>query len=48
MRTIPSDMNQAEVMVELVKLFNWTYVSVVYEESSYGQEVGILVGDTER
>eukprot|EP00106_Octopus_bimaculoides_P023794 XP_014791236.1 PREDICTED: metabotropic glutamate receptor 4-like isoform X2 [Octopus bimaculoides] len=23
-------------MVELVKMFNWTYVSVIYEESSYG------------
>ena len=42
MRTIPSDKNQAEVMVELVKLFNWTYVSIVYEESSYGQEVCAL------
>ena len=39
MRTIPSDLNQAEAMVRLVQLFNWTYVSVVYEESSYGQEV---------
>ena len=26
-------------MVELVKLFNWTYVAGVYEESSYGQMV---------
>ena len=41
MRTIPSDKNQAEAMVELVKLFGWTYVSVVYEESSYGQKVGL-------
>lgn len=39
MRTIPSDKNQAEAMVELVKLFNWTYVAGVYEESSYGQMV---------
>ncbi|XP_060068565.1 metabotropic glutamate receptor 6-like [Ylistrum balloti] len=36
MRTIPSDVNQAQAMVELVKMFKWTYVSVVYEESSYG------------
>ena len=39
MRTIPSDKNQAEAMVEIVKLFNWTYVAAVYEESSYGQLV---------
>ncbi|ELT99214.1 hypothetical protein CAPTEDRAFT_202414 [Capitella teleta] len=45
MRTIPSDLYQAEVMVRLVKLFNWTYVSVVYEESSYGQEGFSAVND---
>ena len=39
LRTIPSDVNQAQAMVELVKLFNWTYVSVIYEESSYGIQV---------
>ncbi|ESO83631.1 hypothetical protein LOTGIDRAFT_133010 [Lottia gigantea] len=38
LRTIPSDINQAQAMVELVKLFRWTYVSVVYEESSYGMK----------
>ncbi|KAK7490923.1 hypothetical protein BaRGS_00017795, partial [Batillaria attramentaria] len=36
LRTIPSDVYQAEVMVALVRLLKWTYVSVVYEESSYG------------
>lgn len=38
MRTIPSDKNQAEVIVELVKMLNWSYVSIVYEESSYGEK----------
>ncbi|KAK3599613.1 hypothetical protein CHS0354_035854 [Potamilus streckersoni] len=38
LRTIPSDVNQAQAMVELVRLFNWTYVSVIYEESSYGMQ----------
>ena len=23
-------------MVELLKTFNWTYVSIIYEESNYG------------
>ncbi|XP_060584648.1 metabotropic glutamate receptor 8-like [Ruditapes philippinarum] len=36
LRTIPSDVNQAQAMVELVRMFNWTFVSVIYEESSYG------------
>ncbi|XP_070208066.1 metabotropic glutamate receptor 3-like [Littorina saxatilis] len=36
LRTIPSDVYQAEVMVALVKKLGWTYISVVYEESSYG------------
>ena len=42
LRTIPSDVYQAEVIVALVKKLGWTYVSVVYEESSYGILVGGL------
>uniref|UniRef100_A0A8W8JRJ7 G-protein coupled receptors family 3 profile domain-containing protein n=1 Tax=Magallana gigas TaxID=29159 RepID=A0A8W8JRJ7_MAGGI len=38
LRTIPSDVHQAQVMLELVRMFGWTYVSVVYEESSYGMQ----------
>ncbi|XP_062575063.1 metabotropic glutamate receptor 3-like [Saccostrea cucullata] len=38
LRTIPSDVHQAQAMVELVRMFGWTYVSVVYEESSYGMQ----------
>uniref|UniRef100_A0A1I8IL26 RING-type domain-containing protein n=1 Tax=Macrostomum lignano TaxID=282301 RepID=A0A1I8IL26_9PLAT len=37
MKTIPSDAYQAVAIVELAKLFNWSYVSVVYEDSSYGR-----------
>ncbi|RWS29510.1 metabotropic glutamate receptor 8-like protein [Leptotrombidium deliense] len=36
LRTVPSDINQAQAMVEIIKLLNWTYVSVIYEESNYG------------
>ncbi|KAI1297145.1 Metabotropic glutamate receptor [Halotydeus destructor] len=36
LRTVPSDTNQAQAMVEIIKKFNWTYVSVIYEESNYG------------
>ncbi|XP_014214874.1 metabotropic glutamate receptor 2-like [Copidosoma floridanum] len=35
-RTIPSDHYQVKAMVEIIKQMNWTYVSVVYEESNYG------------
>ncbi|OQV15466.1 Metabotropic glutamate receptor 3 [Hypsibius exemplaris] len=35
-RTVPSDANQTRAMVDLVKLLNWTYISIVYEESAYG------------
>ena len=38
-RTIPSDHFQTLAMAELVKLFGWKYISVVYEESSYGVKV---------
>ena len=38
-RTVPSDANQTRAMVDLVQLFNWTYISIVYEESAYGIQV---------
>lgn len=30
-------------MVELVRVLGWTYVSVVYEESSYGMQVTLIL-----
>ncbi|KOB72318.1 Metabotropic X receptor, partial [Operophtera brumata] len=35
-RTIPSDLHQARAMVAIVKKLGWKYVSIIYEESSYG------------
>ncbi|CAH2096588.1 unnamed protein product [Euphydryas editha] len=35
-RTIPSDLHQVRAMVEIVKKLQWSYVSIIYEESSYG------------
>ncbi|KAK2583346.1 hypothetical protein KPH14_009344 [Odynerus spinipes] len=35
-RTIPSDLNQAHAMLEILKKFEWTYVSVVYSDTEYG------------
>ncbi|XP_013134087.1 PREDICTED: metabotropic glutamate receptor-like [Papilio polytes] len=35
-RTIPSDLHQVKAMVEIVKQLGWSYVSIIYEESSYG------------
>ncbi|KAK6187278.1 hypothetical protein SNE40_005342 [Patella caerulea] len=37
-RVVPSDKLQVEVLVDLITHFNWTYVSTVYEEGSYGVE----------
>ncbi|KAJ8688366.1 hypothetical protein QAD02_024161 [Eretmocerus hayati] len=36
-RTVPSDVNQAHAMLELLKQFGWTYVSVVYSDTEYGK-----------
>nr|XP_027198972.1 metabotropic glutamate receptor 3-like [Dermatophagoides pteronyssinus] len=36
LRTVPSDKSQAMVIVEIVKRLNWSYVSIIYEESIYG------------
>ncbi|XP_039753655.1 metabotropic glutamate receptor 2-like [Pararge aegeria] len=35
-RTIPSDMHQVRAMVKIVTKLGWSYVSIIYEESSYG------------
>ncbi|XP_021930539.1 metabotropic glutamate receptor 3-like isoform X2 [Zootermopsis nevadensis] len=35
-RTVPSDVNQAHAMLEILRKFNWTYVSVVYSDNEYG------------
>lgn len=35
-RTIPSDLYQVKVMVEIVQRLGWSYISIIYEESSYG------------
>ncbi|XP_046389805.1 metabotropic glutamate receptor 2-like isoform X2 [Ischnura elegans] len=35
-RTIPSDHYQVKAMVEIVRRMNWSYVSILYEESNYG------------
>ncbi|XP_078679227.1 metabotropic glutamate receptor 3-like isoform X1 [Branchiostoma floridae x Branchiostoma belcheri] len=39
-RTVPPDTFQAKAMVEIIQIFNWTYVSTVASEGDYG-EMGI-------
>lgn len=35
-RTIPPDSFQVKAMQSLLSIFNWTYVSLIYEDTSYG------------
>ncbi|KAG1685964.1 Metabotropic glutamate receptor 3 [Nymphon striatum] len=35
-RTVPSDINQAHAMLEILKKFGWKYAAVVYSDSDYG------------
>lgn len=37
-RVVPPDNFQAQAMLELLKLFNWTYVSTVASEGDYGEK----------
>ncbi|XP_077509503.1 metabotropic glutamate receptor 2-like [Amblyomma americanum] len=37
-RTVPSDVNQAHAILELLRAFHWTYVSVVYSDTDYGNK----------
>ena len=39
-RTVPPDFYQAKAMAEILRTFNWTYVSTVASEGDYG-ETGI-------
>ena len=36
-RTVPPDTFQAIALVDIVKKFNWTYVSTIASEGSYGE-----------
>ncbi|XP_054163872.1 metabotropic glutamate receptor 8-like [Oppia nitens] len=37
-RTVPPDNFQAQAMVDIVKLFNWSYVSTIATEGDYGEK----------
>ena len=39
LRTVPSDTNQADAMVQIILQLKWTYISILYEESNYGIQV---------
>lgn len=35
-RTVPHDLYQAKALVDIAKVMNWTYISVVYSSDTYG------------
>ncbi|CAN0351470.1 unnamed protein product [Lampetra planeri] len=37
MRVVPSDTLQAKAMLDIVRKYNWTYVSAVHTEGNYGE-----------
>uniref|UniRef100_A0A3B3QPR8 Metabotropic glutamate receptor 5 n=1 Tax=Paramormyrops kingsleyae TaxID=1676925 RepID=A0A3B3QPR8_9TELE len=37
MRVVPSDADQARAMVDIVKRYNWSYVSAIHTEGNYGE-----------
>ncbi|XP_071496679.1 uncharacterized protein [Diadema antillarum] len=39
LRTVPSDTQQASAMVALIQRFDWSYVSVVYSDNAYGNDI---------
>ena len=58
LRVVPSDLLQARVMVDLLRSYNWTYISAVYTDGNYGsslmevfknlaQDEGICIANTE-
>ncbi len=39
LRTVPSDSDQVQVLLDVLKEYNWTYVKVVYSSNAYGQSL---------
>ncbi|XP_072553541.1 taste receptor type 1 member 1 [Salminus brasiliensis] len=37
-RTIPSDKNQVDAMIQILLKFNWTWIAVLGSDNSYGQQ----------
>ena len=37
-RTVPPDNFQTKAMIDIIRHFNWTQVSIIYGEASYGQQ----------
>uniref|UniRef100_A0A7N9APY2 Metabotropic glutamate receptor 5 n=1 Tax=Mastacembelus armatus TaxID=205130 RepID=A0A7N9APY2_9TELE len=37
LRVVPSDMQQARAMVDIVKRYSWSYVSAIHTEGNYGE-----------
>lgn len=37
MRVVPSDYYQAQVMIDIVKSQNWSYINTVHTDENYGQ-----------
>ncbi|XP_076469996.1 metabotropic glutamate receptor 7-like [Babylonia areolata] len=46
LRTVPPDRDQVKAMGQLVRHFNWTYVSLVYSEDAYGHGSQARLADT--
>ncbi|KAL3851620.1 hypothetical protein ACJMK2_015353 [Sinanodonta woodiana] len=38
LRTVPSDVDQAKAMVQIIKSMEWEYVSVMYVDNNYGRK----------
>ena len=36
-RTVPPDSGQVMAMYDMIKMFNWTYVSIIYTDNVYGE-----------
>ncbi|KAL8592313.1 hypothetical protein ACOMHN_036947 [Nucella lapillus] len=46
LRVVPPGRFQFRAIAELIKTFNWTFISVVYEEGSYGEHGFIKLSES--
>lgn len=48
MRMVPPDKNQGAAIVDLISRYNWTYISLLYSEGSYGSNLAKQVQNRAR
>ncbi|KAK3104782.1 hypothetical protein FSP39_009992 [Pinctada imbricata] len=45
LRTVPSDLYQAKAITSILRYYQWSYVTMIYEDTSYGKNIAEVLTD---